>query len=259
MAARPVLETRGFGGEAPIPSLSTLADRMEGLSGFEADLVTLRLLDSVRPQIDAGLATVSGGGHFCRDRWLDAIGSVDNCVLRGDPDPRPSSLEMDARALSSCMRTAWATAPAPSSLGLVDRYFRDPEEVGAAVRDAYRVLMRRMRDAGVVGHVLLVASPTEEEIEDLTSPMTFLFCPDPSSDSLVTLLEHQRPLALVGKRVAELADMMDQYGRRPVYLIDPTEEEVQAALEVLDPDLVRLGGLCSGDNCNAYWQRLVAL
>ncbi|KAF5032551.1 hypothetical protein DSECCO2_616110 [anaerobic digester metagenome] len=258
MAARPVLETRGFGGEASVPTFSEIADRLESLSGTEADLVTLRLLDSLRSQVDAGLATVSGGGRFYRDRWLEGIGSVVDGVLRGDPDPRPSSLEMDARALSSRVRTAWATAPAPSELGLIDRYYRDPEEAGAAVRDAYRGLMRRMRDAGVVGHVLLVTSPAEEEIEDLASPMTYLYCPDPSGDALDLLLEHQRPLALVGRRVAELAGLMDQYGRRPVYLIDPTEEEVRASLEVLDTDHIRVGGLCPGD-CDAYWQRLAAL
>lgn len=64
MAARPVLETRGFGGEASVPTFSEIADRLESLSGTEADLVTLRLLDSLRSQVDAGLATVSGGGGF---------------------------------------------------------------------------------------------------------------------------------------------------------------------------------------------------
>lgn len=259
MAIHPVLETRGFGGEAPIPALSSLAERLAGLVGIEVDLLTLRLLDSVLPQVDAGLKSVSGGGLFCRERWLEAIGSVDEGVLRGEPEPRPTSLEMDARALSSRVRGSWVTAPGPSVLELVDRHYRDPEEAGAAVRDTYRVLMRRMRDAGVMGHVLLVTSPTGEEIEELASPMTYLYCPDPSRDALDLLLEHQRPMALVGRRIADLGPIMDQYGRRPVYLINPTEEEVRAALEVLDPDHVHPGGLCPGDDCSAYWQRIAAL
>ncbi len=58
--------------------------------------------------------------------------------------------------------------------------------------------------------------------------------------------------------MAELADQIDQYGTRPVYLVDPTEEEVAAGLEVLDPDHLRIGGFCPGD-CDAYWRRLAAL
>lgn len=258
MARRPVLETRGFGGEAPIPTVPGLADRLGELAGIEADLLTLRLLDSVRVQVDAGLTMVSGGGRFYRVRWLEAIGGVDDGLLRAEPDPRPSALEMDARALTSRVRAAWVTAPAPPDLGIVDRYFRDPGEFGTALRDVYRVLLRRMRDAGVVGHILLVSSPNEEVMEDLASPMTFLYCPDPPVGALEPLLEHQRPLALVGRRVSELSGLMDQFGRRPVYLIDPTEEEVRLALEVLDPDHVRIGGLCPGD-CDTYWQRLAAL
>ncbi len=53
-------------------------------------------------------------------------------------------------------------------------------------------------------------------------------------------------------------DLIDQVGRRTVYLVDPKEEEIAAALEVLDPDHLRIGGFCSGD-CDAYWQRLAAL
>jgi len=258
MASRPTLVTRGFGGEAPIPALSTLAAQMADLPRIEADLVTLMLLESVLPQAEAGIDTVAGGGRFYTSRWRDAIGGVRDGVLRDDPAPQSSMLTVDARALSASVRTPWATMPAPSDLGLVDRYFGDPAEANAAVRDVYRLLMRSMRDGGVTGHVLLAASPSDEEMEDLASPMTFFFCPDPDGDALAVLLEHQRLLALPGKRVSELAGLMDQYGRRPVYLIDPTEEEVQSALTVLDPDHIRIGGFCSAD-CDAYWRRLVAL
>ena len=258
MAARPALDTRGFGGEAPIPPLSALAARMADLPRTEADLVTLRLYESVRPQVEAGIGTVAGGGLFYAPRWRDAIGGVRDGILRDDPYPQSSMLAMDARALAGYVRAPWATMPAPTDLGLVDRHFGDPAEANAALRDVYRALMRSMRDAGVMGHVLLAASPTDEEMEDLSSPMTFFFCPDPDEEVLPVLLEHQRSLALPGKRVAELAGLMDQFGRRPVYLVDPTEEEVLVALEVLDPDHVRIGGLCPGD-CDAYWRRLALL
>ena len=58
--------------------------------------------------------------------------------------------------------------------------------------------------------------------------------------------------------MAELADLVDQFGRRTVYLVDPTENEVAAGLEVLDPDHLRIGGFCPA-SAIAYWQRLAAL
>ena len=49
MATRQRLETRGFGGEAPIPPLSRLAERLRERPGIEADLTTFRLLESAPP------------------------------------------------------------------------------------------------------------------------------------------------------------------------------------------------------------------
>jgi hypothetical protein len=165
---------------------------------------------------------------------------------------------MDARAIAAEVRAPFAATPAPSALGLVDRHFGDATEAGAAIRDVCGNLMRAMRDAGVAGHVLITSAPSDEEFEDLVSPFVFFYCPDPDTEAIAILLEHQRPLALPGKRVAGLADMIDQYGTRPVYLINPTEEEVATGLEVLDPDHLRIGGFCPGD-CDAYWRRLAAL
>jgi hypothetical protein len=106
--------------------------------------------------------------------------------------------------------------------------------------------------------VLIVQSPEDAELEDLASPFATFYCPDPGPVAIGILLEHQRPFALPGKRVGELADLVDQYGTRPVYLMDPTEEEIAAGLEVLDPDHLLIGGFCPGE-CDAYWHRLAAL
>lgn len=257
MATRLRLETRGYGGEAAIPPLSRLAERLRERPGIDADLTTFRLLESLRPQLAAGIDIVAAGGAFYADRWREAIGGTRHGMLREAPFPEPDALVMDTRALAAEVRAPFAAMPAPSGLGLVDRHFGDPAEAGAAIRDVYGSLMRAMRDAGAAGHVLIVSSPADEELEDLASPFTFFYCPDPDPEAIAVLLEHQSPLALPGKRVAELAVLIDEYGVRTVYLVDPTNEEVAAALEVLDPDHLRIGGFCLGD-CDAYWQRLAA-
>lgn len=258
MAVRRRLETRGFGGEAPIPPLSRLAERLSERPGIEADLSTFRLLESLRPQLAAGIGTVAAGGWFYGERWRGAIGGTRHGALREAPYPMPDALAMDARAIASEVRAPFASMPAPSALGLADRHFGDMAEANAAIRDVYGSLMRAMRDAGVAGHVLLASSPSYEDIEDLASPLTLFYCPDPDPDAMAVLLEHQRPCILPGRRVAELIELIDQFGRRPVYLVDPDEGEIAAALEALDPDHLRLGGFCPGD-CDAYWQRLAAL
>ena len=258
MATRRRLETRGFGGEAPIPPLSRLAERLRERPGIEADLTTFRLLESLRPQLEAGIGTVAAGGAFYGDRWREALGGMRNGVLRDAPFPEPDALAMDARAIAAEVRAPFAAMPAPSALAPVDRHFGDAAEAGAAIRDVWASLMRAMRDAGVAGHVMIASSPVDEELEDLASPLTFFYCPDPDTEALDVLLDHQRAFALPGRRVAELMELIDQVGRRTVYLVDPKEEEIAAALEVLDPDHLRIGGFCSGD-CDAYWQRLAAL
>ena len=258
MATRRRLETRGFGGETPIPPLSRLAERLRERPGIEADLTTFRLIETLRPQRTAGIGVVAAGGTFYGDRWREALGGVRSGVLRDAPFPEPDALAMDARALAAEARAPFAALPAPSALGIVDRHFGDEAEAGAAIRDVCGSLMRAMRDAGVGGHVIIAPSPVNEELEDLASPLTFFYCPDIGPESFDILLDHQRAFALPGRRVAELMGLVDQFGRRPVYLVDPTEEEIAAALEVLDPDNLRVGGYCPGD-CDVYWQRLAAL
>jgi hypothetical protein len=258
MATRQRLETRGFGGEAPIPLLSRLAERLRERPEIEADLTTFRLLESLRPQLDAGIGRAAAGGTFYAGRWSGAIGGTRDGVLREAPYPESDALTMDARAIAAEVRAPYAAMPAPSALGLVDRHFGDEAEAGAAIRDVVARLMRTMRDAGVAGHVLLTPSPGDEELADLASPFTFFYCPEIDPGALEVLLDHQRAFALPGRRVAELADLVDQFGRRTVYLVDPTENEVAAGLEVLDPDHLRIGGFCPGE-CDPYWQRLAAL
>ncbi|MEN6341901.1 MAG: hypothetical protein ABFC89_05005 [Methanospirillum sp.] len=257
MAGRRRLETRGFGGEAPIPPLSRLTERLEERPWIEADLTTFRLLESLRPQVAAGIGAVAAGGEFYGVRWREAIGGVRNGLLREAPFSEPDALAMDARAIVNEVRAPFAAMPAPSALEIVDRHFGDPAEAGAAIRDVYGSLMRTMRDAGVAGHVMIAPTPLDEELEDLSSPFTFFYCPDPNPKAIEILLDHQRPLALPGRRAAGLAALIDQVGRRPIYLIAPTEEEVSAALEVLDPDHLRIGGFCPKD-CDTYWQQLAA-
>lgn len=225
---------------------------------MEADLTTFRLLESLRPQVAAGTGTVAAGGEFYAGRWREAIGGTRDGVLREAPFPNEAALVMDARAIASAARMPSATMPVPSSLGLADRYFGDTSEADAAIRDVYGSLMRAMRDEGVAGHVLVTASPAHDELEDLASPFTFFFCPDPDPAAIEVLLEHQRPLALPGARVAELGGIIDQFGTRVVYLLDPTREEIATGLEVLDPDHLRLGGYCRHEDCQSYWQRLAA-
>lgn len=258
MATRQRLETRGFGGETPIPPLSRLTERLRERPGIEADLTTFRLLETLRPQVAAGIGVVAAGGVFYGDRWLSAIGGVRGGVLRDAPFPEPVALGMDARAIAAEARAPFAAMPAPSALGIIDRHFGDEAEAGAAIRDVCGSLMRAMRDAGAAGHVLLASSPGDDELEELASPLTFFYCPDAGPDTLDVLLDHQRAFVLPGRRVTELAGLVDQFGRRPVYLVDPVEEEVTAALEVLDPDNLRIGGFCRGD-CDPYWQRLAVL
>lgn len=257
MAAQRRLDARGFGGEAEIPSLAALAERLGERPGIEGDLATFRLLESLRPQVIAGIEVVSAGGEFYADRWRRAVGGVRDGVIRDAPFPEPGALVMDARAIGAEAQMPFATMPAPSRLNIRDRFFGDGTEADAAIRDVYGSLMRAMRDAGVAGHVLTTPAPAEEELADLASPFTFFYAPNPDADAIAALLEHQRPLAFPGKRVSGLAELLDQYGTRPIYLIDPTEEEIMAALEVLDHDHLHVGGFCPGD-CETYWQRLAA-
>jgi len=251
------LATRALGTEPGMPDLAALAGWVADHRGTAADLHAFQLDHSLAPQLSAGITFPCAGGLFCRDRIRESLIGLDvkRDAAVGELHVETGALAGDASRLAAEKREVWCALPAPSNLGITDRYYHDDEEWRAAMTGAYRTMMRAMRDSGVGGHVLICTTVDEQEIAHLAGKKVFFFAPNPGYTDFETLMEYQRIVAVNPKMLETAIDRADQYEMNHWILVDPDKEGIRLALSHFDPDQVAGGGYCT-DECDTYWEEL---
>ncbi len=255
MARRITIPVRSFGSEVGTPAIPEVAEWLKGMRGEEADLATYRLSRSLADQ--ESVAVPAAGGMFYGERLSGAFTGMVDGVLVDEPGIDPSAPAADARYVVARRRDAWFALPAPHALGLRDAYIDDEEEFAGVIVAGYARLAREMRDQGVRGHVLVADQADEAELERLAGNRFLFFPRDPGRFDLEVLLEYQDDLILPADDLDRAADLMERFRVRKLILLDAGVDDLLAATALVDPDMLEVGGYCSGEDCPDYWKTLV--
>ncbi|MCM2466514.1 hypothetical protein [Methanoculleus oceani] len=237
-----------------MPTVPELAEWLKEKRGEEADLVTYRLEQSLDAQ--EGVAIPAAGGVFYGERWREAFLGMADGVLVDEPGIEPAAVAADARRVRARHKEAWFSLPAPHLLGFRDAYIDDEEGFSETIATAYARLAREMRDAGVPGHVLVAEEADAIELEVLAGRKILFFPRNPETFDLELLLEYQSDLVLPARDLNRAPDLMEQFRVRKLVLLDPEKEDLAATAELIDPDMLEVGGYCE-DGCPDYWKHLV--
>jgi hypothetical protein len=257
MMKRHTLATRAFGAEPRLPDVAGLAEWIAEHRGTMADIVTYRLNQSLAPQLDAGIMAPCAGGKFYADRIRQCMsGILDNKAVGELHVDSPAIIE-DAAGIVVQKKGAWCAIPSPHVLGIVDTYYDDEEEWSDAICDAYRTIMRGMRDTGIAGHVVIADRIDNAELASLSRQNVFFYQPEMNRDSCATLMEYQNLVAVAKDQLQTLFDLMNEYPVRKIFILDPDTASIRLALSHLDPDQVSAGGYCTKE-CGEYWKDLVS-
>jgi hypothetical protein len=257
MVKRRKLATRAFGAEPGLPDVAGLAAWITEHRGREADIVTYQLDQSLAPQVTAAIGSPCAGGKFYADRIRQCIAGIRDNKAVGELHINPPAIIEDAAGIVVQRKGAWCAIPAPHVLGIEDAHYGDGEEWSAAIGDAYRTIMRTMRDTGVAGHVLIADRLDDAELASLAGQKSFFFAPAPDRESLAALMEYQQQVAVGKDKLRTLFDLTNEYPLRKVFIIDPDPAAIRLALTHLDPDQVVAGGYCTNKN-GEYWNDLVS-
>jgi hypothetical protein len=255
MVKRHNLATRAFGAEPGQPDMAGLAEWITEHRGREADIVTYRLDRSLAPQLEAEIMTPCAGGKFYADRIRQCISGINDNKAVGELHVDTPAIIEDAAGIVVQKKGAWCAIPVPRVLGTTNTYYEDEDEWNGAICDAYRAIMRAMRDTGVAGHVLIADRMDDAELASLARQNAFFFAPAPDREDLAALLEYQKQVAVGKDQLQTLFDLMNEYSVRNLFIIDPDPASIQRALSHLDPDQVVAGGYCI-DGSESYWQDL---
>ncbi len=253
MARKVKVPVRSLGSEVKDPVIESLAVWVATHRGLEADLITYKLDQSCRSQ--QVVEYPAAGGCFYRDRILTSLEGVQGNELREEPSVLPSLLLEDGVYLAMHRKGIWGSLPGPDLLGVRDAYFHDRDEFKATLCRCYQEILRIQRDAGLGGHILLTRDLQEEELEHLAGLKTFVHLFEPNAMSLRTLLEYQRDVAIPPANLPLITGLMEEYEVRRLILLDPTEEDLIAALQFFDRDMLMGGGYCMQE-CAEYWNSL---
>lgn len=257
MVKRRKLATRAFGAEPGVPDVSGLAAWITEHRGREADIVTYLLDQSLAPQVNAEIGSPCAGGKFYAGRIRQCITGIrDNRAVGELHIDTPAIIE-DAAGIVVQRKGAWCAMPAPHVLGIEDALYGDGEEWNSAICDAYRTIMRAMRDTGVTGHVLIADRMDDAELAPLTGKKTFFFAPAPEREDLAALMEYQQQVAVRKDQLKTLFDLTDEYTLRKLFIIDPDPAAIRLALSHLDADQIVAGGYCT-EGSGEYWKDLVS-
>lgn len=256
MGKRLKLATRAFGAEPGIPDVTALAAWVVGHRGASADLISYLLDQSLAPQIAAEIGIPCAGGKFCRDRILESLIGVHDGNAIDELGVCTEVIIEDTAQLVAQKNGVWCALPAPHALRITYTYYDDEDEWHDAIAGVYRTIMRAMRDAGIGGNVLICDTMDEGEISALARQNVFFFQPDPDRESLGTLMEHQRRIAVGKDQLNAVFDLANEYELLQIILVDADAESIARTLSHLDPDQIMVGGYCT-DMCETYWKSLV--
>ena len=256
MAKRLKLATRAFGAEPGLPDVTGLAEWIAEHRGREADIVTYRLDQSLAPQLDAGIMIPCAGGKFYAARIRQCMsGILDNKAVGELHVDTPAILE-DAAGIVVQKKGAWCAIPSPHVLGIMDTYYDDEDEWSDAICDAYRTIMRGMRDTGITGHVLIADRMDHAELASLARQNVFFYQPEMNRDSCATLMEYQKQIAVEKDAAGIVFDLTNEFTLQKIFLMNPDPESIDRALSYLDPDQIVAGGYCLS-KCGNYWNTLI--
>jgi hypothetical protein len=257
MAKRLKLATRAFGAEPGLPDVAGLAEWIAEHRGRMADIVTYRLDRSLAPQLDAGIMIPCAGGKFYAARIRQCMSGINDNKAVGELYVDTPAIIEDAAGIVMQKKGAWCAIPAPHILGIRDTYYDDKNEWSDAICDAYRTIMREMRDTGITGHVLIADRMDHAELASLARQNVFFFAPAPDREELAALMEYQHQVAIGKDQLQMVFDLMNEYTLQKIFIISPDRESIRLALDYLDPDQIVTGGYCTED-CGKYWKTLVA-
>jgi hypothetical protein len=257
MNRRVDLATRGLGAEPSIPDLTDLSVWVASHRGTAADLTSFLIDQSLSPQVDAGIVSPCAGGKFMKNRLLENLIGIRDTAVIEEIGVRTEPFIEDAARIVAQKRDVWCALPAPSSLGVTDSYYHNNDDLHEAVIEAYRSILRAMRDGGVSGHVLICDKIEEEEIQMLARKNIFFFLPEPDRSTLEVLMEYQSKVAVPKEQVGTVLSLTGEYDIGQIIIVDPDPHSIKLALSHFDPDQVAGGGYCQHD-CNEYWKTVMA-
>jgi len=248
--------TRSLGSDAGNTDPVELSRWVSDRKGSPGDLTSFQLEQRLAPQEEAGIDRPCAGGSFYLGRIMECLRGVEGLSITGELDIDWSPVAADTGEFKP---GTWFALPAPGEIGLVDRYYGDPEEAGLAIRTVYRRFLRAMRDAGAGGHVLICGTAEEGDLEMLAGRKVFFFPADRTPDSLARLLEYQREVPVAAGDIPLFArDMIERFDVSRVILLDPDPRAIADVLLGVDPDRFDTGGYCR-EKCSEYWQKLKEL
>ncbi len=256
MAKKLIFPTRSFGSDASSVELPELSGWAGSRSGKGGDLLLFQLEKTLVPQIDSGIGMTCAGGPFYEERVLECTRGVQEGLITGELWLDPGLVRGDGKSLRALSPGTWCAMPAPSLLGLKNRYYSDDEDALHALCSHYQGLMREMRDQGIAGHVLLADQADVLEIERLSGRKTFFYLTTNDENSLSILLESQRDVAVQPGDLDIVAGLSDEFRIGTVALCDPDPDSLKRLMEWRDRDQVVAGGYCR-EECPAYWKSLV--
>ncbi|HOT04137.1 MAG TPA: hypothetical protein PK069_08155 [Methanolinea sp.] len=256
MAKKLILPTISLGSELPIPDTGELAEWVRGQRGRQADLTSFLLEKGLLPQKEAGVGFPCAGGKFYRERMFESISGIKEGYITGELGSIPGFVEDDAARVRSISGGCRVALPAPHLLELTDRYYGDGDESSAALCQQYRRLLRAMRDAGVTGHVLHCSAALPEELETLAGKTVFFFLEELNEETITTLLEYQRAIAVRVDQLPLLLAQREEYEISQVLIMDPDAGDLTVVLSSFDQDQIRVGGYCTEHHLE-YWRDLV--
>jgi hypothetical protein len=241
--------TISLGSEPEQPDILALSGFISSHRGFEADLISYKLVSSLTAQKNARVYFPCGGGPYMLPRFESAI-TCSNEECHGDP----SSFIADAETMIRTAGPVRSALPAPDQIpscpDLTD------EEQYADFCDMYSSILRSMRDKEVTGHILHATRVCQIDVERLASRKTLFINPDGNMKSQEMLLEFQKTIVLNTTRIPMLRDLIDQYDISSLAILDPDKDGFKEALRHLDPDQISVGGFGKGLE-GEYWKKIV--
>ena len=227
-------KTIAYGGEPDTPDVSTIGAFLREKKEYTTrcfDLISYQLVTQIRAEKEAGIEVIGSGGLFVKPRLDEALQYAEEWYL---VDPTWSM--HDAELINHLSKYANYCIPAPNPLSP-----EHEDESFYSLCEQYRAFMRKMRDAGVHGHVLIATHIDEILCEELIGRRTSVFLTrDSRTEDMECLLEYQRTITLYDSSMLE--SLLDQYSITTVSLIDPTSNDLQTAADLMDREKIWIGG-----------------